>query len=128
MTNFSDHKPYQRGFTIIEMTIVLILIAILATVALPKLFNLQNEADTQSIRFIAGSLSSANAENYAVRVEKNTNGNAVTNCTSISALLQSGLPAGYTIKSKKVKVNVTAICTLKGPSSTSAHFNATGIK
>jgi MSHA pilin protein MshA len=100
----------------------------LAVVAVPKLFSVSTDAQTSTTQGIAGALSSANAENYAVRVEKNTNGAAVTNCTSVAALLQSGvLPTGYTITAAPVAVNVTVSCTLTGPSSSSATFNATGI-
>jgi MSHA pilin protein MshA len=104
------------GFTLIELIVVIGIIGILAAVAVPKLFNISSDAQ-----------SAANAENYAVRVEKNTNGGTVNNCTSVAGLLQGGLPSGYTITSATVAVNITVSCTLTGPSASTAHFNATGI-
>jgi MSHA pilin protein MshA len=115
------------GFTLIELIIVVAIIGILAVVAIPKLFNISSDAQTSTTNGVAGALSAANAENYAVRVEKNTNGASVTNCTSVANLLQSGLPSGYTITATAVAVNVTVLCTLSGPSSTTATFSATGI-
>jgi MSHA pilin protein MshA len=116
-----------KGFTLIELVIVIAILGILASVAIPKLFNITSDAQTATTLGVAGALSSANAENYAVRVEKSTNGGAVTNCTAVAALLQGGLPTGYTITSASVAVNVTVSCTLNGPSSTTATFSATGI-
>jgi MSHA pilin protein MshA len=93
----------------------------------PKFINLSSDAQTNATISIAGTLSSANAINYAARSEKVTNGNAVANCTDVATALQGGLPAGYTITSLAVAVGVTATCTLTGPSSSTATFNATGI-
>ena|SRR5579871_2533644 len=121
------HLRYQ-GFTLIELSIVIAIIAILAVVALPKFLNLSTNSQTATINGIAGALSSANADNYASRNISTTYGAAVTNCTSIGSLLQGGLPTGYTITPLAVAVNATVTCTLTGPSSSTATFIATGIQ
>ena len=91
---------YQKreigGFTMIEVIIVIAILAILATVAVPRLFSVSGDAQTAATKSVAAALSSANGENYAVRIEKNTNGSAVSNCTAVGSLLQGGLPSGYT--------------------------------
>jgi MSHA pilin protein MshA len=117
----------EIGFTLIELIIVIIIISILAITALPKLINLSSGAQANVTTSIAGALSSANAENYASRIINPANGSPVTNCKSVANLLQSGLPSGYKITSRSVKNNASVNCTLRGPSSTTASFLATGI-
>jgi prepilin-type N-terminal cleavage/methylation domain-containing protein len=116
----------ENGFTLIELIITIFLIATLAVIAIPRLFNITSDAQTAVLKGIAGALSSANAENYVVRSENTANGLAIKNCTGVSTLLESGLPSGYKIKSGSVAVNVTKTCTLDGPT-LSATFSATGI-
>jgi MSHA pilin protein MshA len=117
----------SKGFTLIELVIVIIILGILSVVAIPKFISLSADSELAATQGIAGALSSANAENYAARIERSTNGVPVTNCNSLANALLNGLPAGYTIVSQTVGVNVTVTCTLNGPSSATSTFVATGI-
>lgn len=119
-------KPLQ-GFTLIELVIVIAIIGILSAVAIPKFINLSANAQTAATSAIAGALGAANASNYAARKLSSALGVAVTNCTSLSSALQGGLPTGYTITSTAVAADADVTCTVTGPSSTTATFNATGI-
>lgn len=122
-------RRHQRGFTLIELVMVIVLIGVLAAIALPKFIDLSSDARRAATDGVAGALSSAAAVNYAARKVNAANGSAVTNCTSASSLLQGGLPTGYTITAGAIAAEATnTACVVSHPSgSASAAFTATGI-
>lgn len=50
----------QQGFTLIELVIVIIILAILSVIAAPKFLSLSSEAQTSSLEGVAGSIASMN--------------------------------------------------------------------
>lgn len=123
-------RQVQRGFTLIELVMVIVILGVLAVVAIPKFIDLRNDAVVAATAGVAGTLSSAAAVNYASRNANSAKGSAVANCTDVSALLQGGLPTGYTVTSGTVAVNVTVSCTLTNNNAAnpvSTTFTALGI-
>ena len=93
-------KQVQRGFTLIELVMVIVILGVLAAVAIPKFVDLKGEAEAAALQGVAGGLASASAVNYAARSVSTTKGAAtqgLTCQTAATAIMQSGVPNGYTL-------------------------------
>ena len=101
-----------KGFTIVELIIVLIIVMTVMAYAVPKYMRLTIDARRSAVISIAGALSASNAMNYSIRATNRKHGIPITNCDNLSSLLAGGLPSSYVITPAQVPPGASVVCTL----------------
>jgi len=118
----------QRGFTMIDMTVVFVVTSVVAATAIPSYIGMKDDAKRSAARNIAGVLASSSANNFILRTKGL--GVALTNCADAANLMLPGAMHGYTIQSKAVAPGTMELCSVNHEvpgGGTAATFVAYGV-
>lgn len=105
-------RSSHKGFTLIELIVVIVILGILAAAALPKFMDLRNDAYDGTAAGVAGAAAAAMNNNYAACMLSNNTVVAgkcakVDECADVAGMLQGGLPAGYSVAASGAEPGTT---------------------
>jgi MSHA pilin protein MshA len=122
----------QHGFALIEQIAAILAIGTASAVALPRLVDLQTEAEGVALQHLAGAASTAMLMNQGgclVTGHRAEPGRCrpVQDCADVGTLLHGGLPGGYEVQAQSLPRGAESQCRLLHPASgRSADFTGLG--
>lgn len=117
----------QKGLGIVEVVMALVVLAIVASTAIPSLISDKISSRQAAVDGVAGSLSSASAINFTVRHIRNNKGVPIHNCKDVVNALEGTLSEEYIINAAPIPDGTRKECRVVHRKGEWATFTAQGI-
>ena len=94
-----NFKMKGKGFTLIELVVVIVILALLAAIAIPKFISAQNDAKNAQAQAIGAAISSWSQMNYAKYLSTGVVPTRVGNARYCSSFVGNAFDSGYILPS-----------------------------
>lgn len=106
----------SRGFTLIELVLVIVILGVLAAVALPQFVDLSKEARRSQAQTYAAAIVTATAQNYVARMAGSPSAvpiygsNMIADPLATLSPLLEGVPASGKVLTDDLAISLTSNC------------------
>jgi MSHA pilin protein MshA len=109
-----NSKATQRGFTLIELVVVITILGILAAFAVPRFASLEGQARTAAVQSLGGSVRSGAALSHALWLAQGNPASVLVTMEGAAITMANGYPDAATIQQTLADTTGFAVTTPGG--------------